>query len=440
MSGFEWWFAALALLAGLFVAWPLLAGKGRQSTPDRAEAAPMQGSEYSERLAFNDALYLEQLQDLDQQLGSGTITGPRYEKLKQELDSQHQQDNALEVATDSGRKFRRAPWLVGAMAVALPLLAFVLYNSWGFADDWRIQELNNALSRQQQRGADLETLRALSQDLYENLEDRLEEAPDNLNNRFLLARTAVELGDFREALAAYRYILGRQPNSPQVMGEMAQVLFMAAGNRFTPEVRLLFDRALEMDPDNSDLLGFAGIGAYQSGKYRLAIDYWETGLNTLTAGDPRRQTWQRAIGEAKRQLGDEPSQAEAAGSESVATSEGSTMAASALEISVTLGEAVDAQPGDKVFIYARAWDGAKMPLAMQQVTVADLPMTVELDESMSMMPGMTMSRFPQLEVVARISSSGVADARSGDWQASAGPVDSASPDKSIKLVIDSQLP
>lgn len=444
MMGFEWWFAALAILAAVFVAWPLLAGKLKRSDAGAAANSERKdevlGDEFTERVAFNDALYAEQLGELEQQLESGAVSQAQYDKLKKELGSQHQQDNAIDAVTSSRGQLRHASWIVAGLAVALPIIAFGLYASWGSADDWQIQKLNETVARQQERGADPEILRALNKELFERLEERLEEEPDNFNNRFLLARTAVELGDFSTALSSYRYILERQPNSPQVMGEMAQVLFMAAGNRFTPEVQQLFDQALAMDPENSDLLGFAGIGAYQSGKYQLAVDYWQTGMETLSPGDPRFQTWQRAIAEAKRQLGEPVAQAGGLENEKSPEADGSAEAPGSLEISISLADHVDAAPGDAVFIYARAWQGAKMPLAMQQATVADLPLTLELDESMSMVPGMTMSRFPQLEVVARISSSGLADARSGDWQATAGPIDSDTPDQTVKLVIESQIP
>jgi cytochrome c-type biogenesis protein CcmH len=445
MMSFHWWFLALALLAGLFVAWPLLARKRMASV----------GNELAERIKLNDALYAEQLQDLDQQLQAGEIDQPRYDKLKKELDNQHQQDNAIDAASRSRTQLRHAPWLMAGLAVALPVIAFFLYNNLGAAADWEIQQLNNTLIRQQQSGADPELQQALNQDLFQKLEARLKEKPDNLNNRFLLARTAVELGRLPKALDAYRYILERQPDSPQVLGEMAQVLFLSAGNRFTPEVRQVFDRALAMDPNNSDLLGFAGIAAYQSGQYQLAIDYWQKGRATLNPSDPRYQTWQRAVAEAKRQLEDAAGRADRVAnsrgdsattettprlSDSVTSKEASEATIGSLQVSVRLGEHVNAKPGDSVFIYARAWQGSKMPLAMQQVRVADLPLTLELSESMSMMPGMTMSRFPQLEVVARIAYSGTAVVRSGDWQATAGPIDTKTSGQEVKLVIDSQIP
>ncbi|MEX1032237.1 MAG: c-type cytochrome biogenesis protein CcmI [Cellvibrionaceae bacterium] len=430
MMDFGWLFALLALLAALFVVWPLLVVKHKQSGGTGDDH-----SEVAERKAFNDALYVEQLQELEQLLTNGKVSQQQYDKLKKELESQHTQDNDINPLASPKRRLRHAPWIVAGLGLAVPLIAFLLYNSMGAVDDWEIQQLNTSIVRQQARGVEREDLRPLHEKLYSKLEARLEAQPDNLNNRFLLARTAVELGRLRDALAGYQYILERQPNSPQVLGEMAQVLFMAAGNRFTPEVRQVFDRALALDPGNSELLGFAGIGAYQSGQFQLAIDYWERGMQILDPNDRRYQTWQRAIAQAKQQLGDSVAE-----NESASTQEEPADATTSLQVTVTLGEEVEANPADRVFVYARAWEGAKMPLAMQETKVANLPLTVELDESMSMVPGMTMSRFPQLEIVARISSSGVADAQSGDWQGTAGPIESGVAQQPLNLVIDSQIP
>ncbi|MFT5082987.1 MAG: cytochrome c-type biogenesis protein CcmH, partial [Lentisphaeria bacterium] len=92
------------------------------------------------------------------------------------------------------------------------------------------------------------------------------------------------------------------------------------------------------------------------------------------------------------------------------------------------------------FIYARAWQGPKMPLAIRKIKVSELPVTVTLDKSMSMAQGMDLGSFPQVEVVARISSTGSAISKAGDWQASFGPVLVASHSKKIALSIAEQLP
>ncbi|MGH8172484.1 MAG: c-type cytochrome biogenesis protein CcmI/CycH, partial [Rhodanobacteraceae bacterium] len=69
------------------------------------------------------------------------------------------------------------------------------------------------------------------------------------------------------------------------------------------------------------------------------------------------------------------------------------------------------------FVFARAASGPPMPLAVQRLKAAQLPITVTLDDSMSMMPAMTLSKFAQVVVGARVSKSGNATPQSGDLQA-----------------------
>ena len=69
---------------------------------------------------------------------------------------------------------------------------------------------------------------------------------------------------------------------------------------------------------------------------------------------------------------------------------------------------------DTLFIYARAMKGPKMPLALVKITAGDLPTTVTLDDSVSMMPSMPLSSMEEVEVIARISKSGQAVKQSGD--------------------------
>ena len=71
--------------------------------------------------------------------------------------------------------------------------------------------------------------------------------------------------------------------------------------------------------------------------------------------------------------------------------------------------------GDTVFVYAKAAAGPKMPLAVQRLTLAQLPTTVTLDDSMAMMEGMNMSSFGSVIVSARVTTSGSAIAKAGDY-------------------------
>jgi cytochrome c-type biogenesis protein CcmH len=97
-----------------------------------------------------------------------------------------------------------------------------------------------------------------------------------------------------------------------------------------------------------------------------------------------------------------------------------------------------AAPTDTVFIFARAAEGPRVPLAVLRRTVAELPIDFTLDDSMAMSPQFTLSKFPLVVVGARVSKSGNAVPQPGDLQGQAAPIKVGS--KGIELVIDSVQP
>jgi len=54
-------------------------------------------------------------------------------------------------------------------------------------------------------------------------------------------------------------------------------------------------------------------------------------------------------------------------------------------------------------------------LAAQRLTLQQLPTTVTLDDSMAMMEGMNMSAFGSVVVSARVTNTGSAIAKAGDY-------------------------
>ena len=92
------------------------------------------------------------------------------------------------------------------------------------------------------------------------------------------------------------------------------------------------------------------------------------------------------------------------------------------------------QPGDSVFIFAKASAGPPMPLAVKRLSVADLPVEVTLADSDAMLPQLKLSGFPQVQLQARISRAGNASA--GEWVAPARTVATSSSELQ-QLTIDS---
>ena len=100
--------------------------------------------------------------------------------------------------------------------------------------------------------------------------------------------------------------------------------------------------------------------------------------------------------------------------------------------------AKNAKPDDTLFVFARAANGPRMPLAVLRAKVSELPMKYRLDESMAMQPGMNLSHFDQVVVVARISPSGEAMPQKGDLQGTSKTVN-VGKDKA-DITIDKILP
>ena len=100
--------------------------------------------------------------------------------------------------------------------------------------------------------------------------------------------------------------------------------------------------------------------------------------------------------------------------------------------------AAKAAPGDTLFVFARAAQGPRMPLAILKMRVSDLPLTFTLDDSSAMSPEMTLSKFPMVVVGARVSRSGDAMPRTGDLVGQVGPVETGS--TKLTITIDSVQP
>ncbi len=93
-------------------------------------------------------------------------------------------------------------------------------------------------------------------------------------------------------------------------------------------------------------------------------------------------------------------------------------------VRVTLDSALAGRvtPEETVFIFARAAQGPRMPLAIARKQVKDLPATVTLDDAMAMAPAFRLSLFPEVTVAARVSRAGNAMPQPGDLEGLAAGV------------------
>jgi cytochrome c-type biogenesis protein CcmH len=96
--------------------------------------------------------------------------------------------------------------------------------------------------------------------------------------------------------------------------------------------------------------------------------------------------------------------------------------------------------GATLFVFARAAEGPRLPLAIARLPASGFPVTVRLDDSSAMVAGMNLSSQPRIVVGARISASGNATPQPGDLEALSDPLEHATLDAPLQLIVANVLP
>lgn len=373
----DFWLPAglLLLVAMSFLLVPLLRGRKAQAEEDRT--------------ALNVALYQERVAELQAQQAAGTLTA---EQL-----AAGQAEAARELLADAEREEaaqrRLGQWLPLASALLVPVLGLGLYLQWGGLDQV-----------QQSRELAQMAPRSMSE-MTERLEQSVKSRPEDPEGWYFLGRTYMAQERAADAAKAFAEAVRLAGREPALLGQWAQAQYFAQNKQWSESLQQLTDEALQADPEEVTSLGLLGIAGYEAGRYADAVRYWERLVAALPAEDPSREAIQSGIARARQQLGD--------AAPAVATV--SAPAAASLKVRVELDAALKdkVQPGDAVFVFARALSGPPMPLAVKRLTVADLPAEVSLSDSDAMMPQLKLSKFPEVQLVARVSRAG--NATAGEW-------------------------
>lgn len=286
------------------------------------------------------------------------------------------------------------------------------------------------------------------------LAERLKQDPDDLEGWMLLGRAYKSLerfGPAREAMAnAYRIA----PENPEVMIDFAEAQVLASDSRrFEGEPLALLQRALALEPHHPRGLWLSGIAAYQDGNFLEATSIWEHLLAEMPPEAEARAALTERIAETRQRAGLGPMPPSAAGAGAttqesppatpgpVQSTASTTGAGPRLTVSVDIAPELRARiaPSDVLFVFARAAEGPRMPLAIQRLPAGSLPVTVTLDDTTSMMPALKLSTMPQVVVGARVSKSGQATPQAGDFEVLSAPVANTH-SAPIVLVIDKVVP
>ena len=384
----DFWLAAgLLLLVALgFLLIPVLRGRRLQSEEDRT--------------ALNVALYQERVAELQGQQEEGVLSGAQMDTGRAEAARELLSDTEGAGPERVSRLGKPLPLLA---ALLVPVLGFALYMHFGASDK---VELTREFS--QPPGSLVE--------MTSRLERAVKAQPDSAEGIYFLARTYMAQDRPADAAAMFERAANLAGRQPELLGQWAQALYFAGNKHWSPQIQALSDEALKLDPKEVTSLGLKGIAAFEGQRYQEAVDYWKRLLAVLPADDPSRSALEGGIARAADKV------VESGGK---LTETPAVAAKSAtLKVRVTLSEALKARvlPTDTVFVFARAVSGPPAPLAVKRVTVADLPVDVQLTDADAMMPQLKLSNFPEVQLVARVSRAG--QPTSGEWIGRSQPLPS----------------
>ncbi|MGQ7845060.1 c-type cytochrome biogenesis protein CcmI [Granulosicoccus sp. 3-233] len=444
-------FISAALLVALCLAW-LLYGLFRS------------GHSSTDQEAVNITLARERRQVLDDALADGSIDQASHDYEREQLEY----DLASDLKLESERKATRKTGNIAAavvVAIFVPVAAGALYLQLG--NPTAITQVD---APQPAANAQAPALA----DLLPQLEQRLATSPDDIEGWRLLGRSYLSVNEFARARSAFERALALDEDDVATLAQLSESIAMQQDGDLAGEPLSYLERANALDPDHEHTLWLLAIARQQAGDHEAALQGFDrlTAMSrdnpdalatidqmrsrSLAALSANTDTQSPAVGaDAPSETGTSGTSgtagiADTAGTidaPSTASTDDSTNGTTAtnneasIRVSVSLSEAaLNAVSADSaVFIYARASEGPPMPLAARRVAVSDLPITITLDDSMAMIPGMTLSSYPSVTVGARVSASGNALAQSGDWFGEVSEILVADTDE-LTLTIEQQTP
>jgi cytochrome c-type biogenesis protein CcmH len=451
------WLIAAALLAlALLLVLPTLF-RQRAAAPAAGDAAA------PDARRANLAILRDQLAQIDAELAAGGLSAEQHRLSRGEIERRVLDEESVTEGPRQAGPARRTAMVLGAV---IPLFALGVYAVKG-----NIPALDPLAARAPAAPGGEVTM-AQVEEMVEKLAKKLEgqtaPQPGDAQGWTMLARSYAFLQRLPEASRAYGRALALEPRDAQLLADHADVLAALQGQQLAGEPMRLIEQALQIDPNHPKALALAGSAAFERKEFAAAISLWTKARQFVPADSEFAKALDGSIAEAKGAsqggagaaaatqvtpaaaeaavastmgaTAPSASTALAAASAPAATGAGTGVPATAVTGRVSLAPALAARaaPTDTVFIFARAADGPRMPLAILKRTVADLPISFTLDDSMAMSPQTKLSSFPLVVVGARVSKSGNAMPQAGDLQGQAPPVKIGS--SGIELVIDAVQP
>ena len=415
----------------------------------------------------NVAVFRSQKREIDDDFARGAITTEERDFALNELSRRLVDEVPDAVPVVSTQTAARPWWLVALFAVLFPVAAALLYMSTG-----SLKALEPSATIAQASSATAATPGAEAGDapqmsdkqilaMVDKLAEKMVQNPGDPKGWILLARSQNALGRHAEAAAAYARATALLPKDAQLFADYADATVMVQQGRFEGKPQALIKTALKLDPNNLKALALAGTAELRLGNRAGSLVYWNKLKGLVVKGSDDEKQVQAIIAEVESgRVPLAPVASPVANAAPPPTAPLATpvpasvsnppppTATATTATTATTGASVTGKvmlapdvasklaAGDTLFVFARAKEGPRMPLAVMRIPApkaGEFPVAFNLTDAMAMAPGMNLSSFPQVVIEARISKSGNAQLQPGDISGISDAVKTSARDVMVTL-------
>ena len=355
------------------------------------------------------SIYQQSLEKLTQEFSEDILEQSQYEgaviDLKRRL--------LDELSDDAAMNHQGSNLIFAAMGLSfLIVMSVIFYGYTGsqkqIASWYRAVELLPSLGERamSQQGEPLSANELQAFAL--GLRTKLAENGDDSIAWMLLGRVAMSLNDNEMAKQAFEKALKMEPSNLNVLVNYSQVLLIEGAESSINRAAAMLSKVLQRDPQNMDAISLLALIALEREDWKEAKSAFEVLLASVTQDDPRYNVILERIQTIKQKINDKvKSKAQPDESSSVS-----------LTVAISLNPSIKNQlPNDAtLFVFAKAYAGPEIPLAVNKLKHFEFPIAVTIDDSMAMLPELKLSNFDEVIVTARISSDEIATAQAGDLE------------------------
>ena len=247
-----------------------------------------------QRVSFDQAVYRDQLHELDRDIARGLITPAEADSARLEI---QRRLLAADRRPATAARLSRSPVLATVVFLVITLGSVGSYL-WLGAPGMPDEPYASRAAELAQPSKASSMAQAATR-----LAEKLKQDPSDAQGWLLYGRSLAMLSRWDQAEDAYRHAIALGQTSPDVLGDHAEMLVLQAGGTVTPAAEAAFQQVLKADPRNGIARYYMAIAAMQAGEPRRAIDGLQALLAELPMNSSLRPQLAQKVAEAAQSAG-----------------------------------------------------------------------------------------------------------------------------------------